>query len=434
MNTGEPGTENEGAFMKWSGLFRFALICMLIGTSTADAQFFNWDNPSSRSVALGGVETVGLGDPSEVVLNPAALTRAEQNLILTDIGFRRSRNKVISFDFKDSISNYGYDVIPNAGIVFDMNSRLLGIGIFVSTDSSRNLDFPRGGSQRYQVESTDFWGNSLDVGIGYHPVRDLAIGVSMGYRAAFARWERSESPIKNDPESPGHLDTRWEYDFRDTAGFKAAAGMIWSPSYRFELGLSYHPPLAYHFKTDLTVELPDILGGANFKTEVEDLRVTIPQEARLGLHWITTERLDLFAEVAWTQYSQLDDIDLKNEDPHEPVVPVELNLPIDLKDCWSFHGGFEFILSDRIKLRTGAFYATETAGSGSMDSLLFPSGTRYGFSGGVCIRFVRFGMDVTSGQNRMFQENMTGSSYPFPFAGDHRVQDMFIRIGMRWLF
>ncbi|MBN1553005.1 outer membrane protein transport protein [bacterium] len=409
------------------------ILTIFILTLPANAQYFHANYSSSRSTALGGVFAAGFNDASATILNPAVLPKVERSQIMFDSNVSQSEISLYPDNsYSDIESEANPTLAPYIGFVWNMNSRLAGFGASISTSDRYHMKFNSGGMQRYQLKELDFNAISFDVAIGYIPVRDLSIGVRLGYRIGLSEISFYRNPFGNEPSSPREFDINWKYKFEDFSGFNSVLGLIWSPSYRFDIGLTYQPPLAYHYSTSLTVNLPEILGENEFRRSVEDLRITVPQEACMGLHWIATERIDFYFDIAWSQFSQMDPMELKVDKPVFPQIPESFEIPIDFNDCWHVHTGLEIITSELITLRFGTFYMSDFIDNQN-ESLILAGGSRTGITAGLGMNISRIKIDLSSGYTIMRKHQITGANLPISLQGDLESNQKFIQLGISWL-
>jgi len=406
------------------------MVTVFLAGISVQAQMMLYSFASPRSMALGGVKTTGFTDAANMSLNPASLPKVEQSQTMITMGSILSKTTFTSnSSHLDTDSDDTLNIAPFLGVAWDMSSRLVGLGVSVSVFDSYRIRFPANGAQRYQGTELTYYSGSVDFGIGFIPSRDFAIGMKIGYLAARADWTRKQNAFGTDPDSDPTFDADWETSFSATEDFNFSVGMIWTPSYRFELGVTYRPPLAHHFDADLKVNLPEIQGNADFSSELKNIRITIPQEARIGFHWISSERLDIYMDAVWTQYSQMDSVEFTAKTYHEPGLPRKFNIPVDLKDEFRLHGGVEILASSLAIFRLGGFFATET-GQPDYETAILPSGERYGVTAGTGFRYSQFAVEFAIGKSWMKDHPITGTELPFALEGNISNDDYFASLSL----
>ena len=405
--------------------------CILF--SNANAQFTYYPFASTHSTALGGVMATGLSEASNIILNPAALPEVEQTQMQLVTSFQFNDLRFTPSDYSGSAdSNSSLSFCPTASIAFDMNSRIVGLGMSISTFENYHTSFPADGYQRYQINQFDFTSGSVDFAIGYIPVRDLSLGLKIGYLTGLGEWDRSQNSLGSEIDLPSEYDVDWKIKFKSTSDLNLSGGVIWSPSYRFELGATYRPNLAYHFKPSMAVHFPDSLGGSVIKSDLADIRMRIPQEARLGMHWIASERIDLYLDTVWTEYSKIETIQFSADNPAEPMLPADVFIPMKCNDVYRIHSGIEFVLTHQFNLRFGGFFASPLIDD-SNATVLFPSGSKIGINAGLGILFPRFSIDIALGHNFTGTNKIDGMNFPYPISGELETSDNYLQLGIKWM-
>ncbi|MBN1296340.1 outer membrane protein transport protein, partial [bacterium] len=226
---------------------------------------------------------------------------------------------------------------------------------------------------------------------------------------------------------------RYALDMDSAADWSALVGVIWSPSYRFEAGLTYRPAMAYHFSPDIQVTLPEIMGGTTITSSAQDLRVDIPQEVRLGCHWLASERLDIYFDAGWTQYSTMETLEITANDPLSPYIERKFSIPMEFEDVWHGHLGLEYLASGLLTLRIGGYYYSE-AGQPEYESTLSPKGERFGITGGAGIHLFEWEIDLAAGQTIYPSRRVTGSATPLALTADTEFSEIFGSVAVRYRF
>ncbi|GEM_PF-5743373 len=371
------------------------------------AQFRYPNQTGAHSLALGGAGVGGLMDSYTGLLNPASIVKINETRIAFQSTFEKSQTTIemIGTGYRETgDTSDSLQMAPSVASVLNFGSSMFSMGIYAHTRENTRLDFGNETLFRYHLREFRFNATSLDISLGVIPIPNFAFGINLGYLHAEASAMRKESPFINSSDPDSELDVRWNAEFEDIAEFFPSAGMLWSPNYRFDLGFVFQPPAAYHFKGDLAVTIPESLGGTTYRTDLEKLRVTIPGSLQLGTHWIASDRMDVFTDVRWTQFSQVDDMNLVMESPRDPVIPFENRSRVDLNDRWSLHAGAEFMASDRVTVRLGGFHSTEVSDD-TNNSILWAYPAQTGVSAGLDLKFLGWDLEfsaqhVFSGKSR----------------------------------
>ena len=416
-------------FFKLFGIWFFAII---LSSPRLFAQYFPYSFQSSRSMALGGVSSTGFDEAFTTLLNPASLTKLSQNRIALN-----SQIGITSWDFESKTGSIKTDdsllISPGLAAGFRTGSSLIGLGLSISSFDNLRMKFPENEFQRYQLNEFALQSGSFDVGLGFMPRNGLSFGLRVGYRVGMATWERMINPFEDNPSDTSSFEYTLLIDGEDFEGLNGEIGMIWSPNYRFEIGLSYQPTMSYHFDSDIEAQLPPILGGATLSSGLEEIRVNIPMEAILGIHWIASERVDCYFDVAWKQYSSIDDIEIKAKKPITPFISETYKIPVDYRDELRIHTGFEIIATPAITLRFGGYYASPVS-EDDEQFLVKSIPDRFGFTSGIGFELARLKLDLAGGYNLSNQQKIHNEMDVYSLTGDLESSRFFINMGVSWTF
>lgn len=404
------------------------LLAVIIPAASAQAPFFTGSSP--RSMALGGVGSTGFDEPSAMHLNPAGLMDIERFSLNAGLA-STYLDGTVDADETSSSTDDAFTIMPGVSGAVNLGSRLVAAGFSLNTFDYQHVSFPADAVNRYQGTEMLLYSGGFDAALGFMPIRNWAFGFKVGYMAAHAEWNRTLNPFPENPDPSVDIDVRM--DMNSTTDWNALLGVIWSPSYRFEAGLTYRPPLAYHFEPDIEVKLPEILGGTTLGSGAKELRVEIPQEIRLGFHWLASERIDLYLDAGWTNYGSLDDMEITAEDPKAPFIFEKLKIPVDMDDVWHGHVGLEYLASGLLTLRFGGFYYS-AGGNEAYELSLFPQGERYGFTAGLGIHLFEWDIDLAGGQSILETRRVTGSETPFPLTAETDYTNTFGAVSVRYRF
>ena len=385
--------------MRASQLLVLSAIFALLIPFPAVQAAYPWSTGTGlRSAALGGVTSTGFAESSSILANPAALTKLEQSEMQLCLG-----THIIDSSFNpdngwsSAESDFEPYLVPFAGYVLNFGSRLFSMALSVSTFENYTVKFPVNGIQRYQLTEMKMLTGAFDVALAFVPTQELSFGVKVGYLAGTTKWSRAVSPFGSDPSGSGDMDYLETLEFETEADLNLSAGMIWSPIYRFELGLTYQPPLAYHYDPEISVSLPEAMGNTKITRGLKKERITIPQTASLGIHWIAGERMDLYLDAVWTQYSDFELFRLDVERVYPPFIQRRYEYSVDFDDEWRIHAGCEVVASDLMTVRLGAYYSSAVSSSEELSTVIFPTGEDFGVTLGMGMTFNRIIIDVAGG-------------------------------------
>lgn len=408
---------------------------MLVGLSStgasAQSPMFTWSSP--RSIALGGVSTTGFKEPATMHLNPAALVEIERFTMSSGLAGNVHDQSITMSDSTNTENLIQPAMAPHVTAAVNFGSRLVCAGFSLNTFDTYRMYLPGDSMARYQGTDLTLYSGGFDVALGFMPIRDLAFGFKLGLMGAKAGWNRRVSPFNNDPDPD--FDMRWNLDMETTSEYSVLVGAIWSPGYRFKLGMTYRPEMRYQFDSTIETELPDPMGGERISSGTRPVNVTIPQELRLGFHWLASERMDLYMDLGWTQNSGIDPVVIEADDPKPPYIDPKLTVPFRQDDAWHGHLGLEYMVSGFFTLRAGGFYYT---GSDRPDysNVMIPDSAHWGVTSGVGFHFFEWDIDVAGGWIDYDPISMNGSAYPaqLRLSADKDVSQYTGAVSVRYHF
>jgi long-subunit fatty acid transport protein len=406
-----------------------ALLWMTCQCAGAQSPMFVWSSP--RSMALGGVTSTGFDEPANMHMNPASLIKIERLTISSGLSSSLIDAEIDPVGRPAISSRFTPAMAPHVTGAINFGSRLVSAGISLNTFDSYRIRLPSDEATRFQGTDLMLYAGGLDIALGFMPIQDLSFGFKIGLLGSYAKWERRTNPFPSDPDSD--FDINWKLKMHSLSDLSVLTGVMWTPGYRFTTGLTYRPPMKYRFDSDITVGLPDIMGGANISSKTRAVSVTIPQEIKWGFHWLASERIDLYMDLGWTQYSSVDSVNIQADDPKPPYIPSVTSVPMNLKDVWHGHIGAEFMLSGFFTLRTGAFYQTES-GDPDYNVSLVSRDACWGATAGFGFHFFEWDIDAAFGRIQYDSDRINGSKLPFPLSADTSVSQYVASVSLRYHF
>lgn len=140
-----------------------------------------------------------------------------------------------------------------------------------------------------------------------------------------------------------------------TPGFGWNVGVLYSIDEHTRFSLAYRSAVDQHVTGDADFTVPDaaalIVSTGAFADTTLHSDVTLPASASLGA-FHNYGRLDLMADLTWTQWSTFDELRIKYDNPDQPdSVTTE-----DYQDQWRVAVGGRYRVSETLLLRAGTAY------------------------------------------------------------------------------
>jgi long-subunit fatty acid transport protein len=407
-------------------LIVFLLVCADLN---AQSPPFSWASP--RSMALGGVTATGFDEPANMHTNPASLFEIERFTVSAGVAGNMMRGRVKPEGGKVVETEASPMFSPSITAGINFGARLVSAGISLNTFDAFQVRLPDDAATRYQGTNITLFSGGLDLAFGFMPFQDWAFGVKAGLMGSHSQWERRINPFPDSPDPA--FDMKWKLKMKSLSDISFLGGVLWSPSYRFKTGLTYRPQMRYDMDTEMFTSLPENMGGVTISSGTRNVRLVIPQEAKMGFHWIASERIDLYLDIGWTEYSSMESRVIRADDPKPPYIPAETTLPVRMKDVWHGHIGIEYMVSGFVTLRAGGFYYTESGQPGYGLSLV-PVSAQQGITAGIGLDLFEWHIDASAGQAQYESADITGSNLPFPLTAESEYSRYFAAVSVTYSF
>ena len=336
----------------------------------------NLNGNGSKAIGMGGA-FVGLADDfSAVFWNPAGLTQMTE----------------------PSLGLFVTDIIPSGGYEFD----LLGID---ATPESKNyfsgaLGFFKPLSEKVVVGIYGYVPSALGVtwdgselavlsdGIAYEwetlvaivtvsptiavKVTDkLSLGASLNLIYGLSKLSR-----------PGL--GQYEEDLNGTA-FGATLGMLFKPTDKFSIGLTFKAPMKAKLSGDATMAGAPLLGLPG--TDDAEREVTWPMWIGAGIAFKPNDKLTFTADVQYTNWEKMDNLPITYSNAGWILFFEDASrLELQWEDTVQLRFGVEYKVSDSFALR-GGFYTDPTPSPKATQTILLPE---------ISYNFVTFGFGYST--------------------------------------
>lgn len=202
------------------------------------------------------------------------------------------------------------------------------------------------------MQINDAW--SFGVGVDYQTI-DAELTNAINYTAVVAQVAPAlvgaAAGLQGTSRVEGD-DSAWGWD----------AGVLFTPTERTRIGLSYRSAIKYHVSGDATITAPAsgngsvaaIIAGARAGTLADgpvSLDVELPASARISLVQRVGEAFELLADAQWTEWSSVQELRVVRTNG----VTLALT-PEAWENSWRYAVGANFKLNDAWKLKAGLAY------------------------------------------------------------------------------
>jgi long-chain fatty acid transport protein len=190
-------------------------------------------------------------------------------------------------------------------------------------------------------------------------------------------------------------------------GFGATAGVLVKASDMLSFGATIRTPNRVKFSGDASLSNVDLLGfKESSEAETVSPHLTFPLWIAGGVAFRPLSGLTLTGDLQWTQWSTLDQIELKFIDPYWSLFMTatgENKMHLEWKDALQIRFGAEYWLRENLAIRGGYYYDPTPTPDKTMNFLLpsytfnvFTVGLGYTLNGLV----IDLGLEFLAGKGR----------------------------------
>ncbi len=404
--------------MKTQRMFAFALLALLGLSPLAQANGLNLNSLGSRALSMGGA-FVGLADDySAIFWNPAGMAQFDKNYL--------------GFYFTDVIpsSTYLLQVPSQVGLVTVVDAKtqskhylsgllayyhpindylVAGIGVYIPSGLGSAWD---GSDFTGLSNNTPYeWESKVGLvtispALSYKINETISVGAALNINYGMFSMKRWAGNTEL-PQPPYELDLGQYEMSLNGWGFSVTAGVLVKPSEMFSFGFTLRTPNRVKFSGDTSLSNVDLLGfKETSEAETVSPHLTFPLWIAGGVAFRPLPSLTLTGDLQWTQWSTLDQIELKFIDPYWNLFMVasgENKMHLEWDDALQIRLGAEYRFNDSFALRGGYYYDPTPTPDKTMNFLLpsytfnvFTAGLGYSLNGLV----IDFGFEFLSGKGR----------------------------------
>ncbi len=308
-------------------MLRLLSLCVLTLAVTAQASGFYFGDNGAKAMTQGGAFTAQADDLTAMFYNPAGLTQLRGFSFLADLQILRHQvtysrqdpgwdpNNPSSLINTVSSQEAPY-LLPFFGVSygFAIGPRTLTVGLgLIAPPSQGRYDYPapnyaqRDGCmsgmscyeerpnkfapQRYALVNTDILIAYPTLSVAFDPFPWLQVGASLQLTVSHFKQQQVlyggdvllDNPQRQLLENPDY-DAMVTIDLPGQVGVTGIFGVMVRPTDWLSFGASIRPPINFHARGKMTVELPQYFqgAGATVKGDTATLDMTMPLELKVG--------------------------------------------------------------------------------------------------------------------------------------------------------
>lgn len=359
---------------------RMLVLALVLATSTAYAGGTVRPNSiSARGVGMGGAWAAWADDATAIYFNPGALDTVNSHVMLGGefvIGPRSYTPLAADGTYGEPQKMTIASPVPSLGVVGrfaddGQPSRFtLGLGLW-NTFGGR-VSYPKTGMPALDV--TQDLCIEVNGGVGFHVSDRFSIGAAVRLGIGFFHIESTMNPFDANLSSNG-------------VGAGMTVGALFRPTDTLRVGVNWRSPLRITTKGSGTVVSST---GVPENLQVEHGQ-NWPQQVQLGLGVQASRALKLAAQVDWSQWSQIDTIEVlfpNGELPNQIY-------PAYWRDNWTARLGADYTVNNAFALRGGTYYDTQAVPDATLERQ-YSDSDKVGLSVGASVYAGRWRVDFAA--------------------------------------
>ncbi len=329
----------------------------------------------ARATGMGGAFVSVADDPSALFWNPAGLGLCEGTMLMKSSAF------IAPYSYyeadgatDDDKSTTTVQMIPNLFFTHNFNDSVsMGLGYYV----------PFGLGQRWKDDATLNYNSTrseislsnLQAGASFRLADGFIVGA--GLANGFAKMNTKSYSIVI-PDGGTFPSEAYVKAWGEGSGVSGNMGFLWLPSENWTVGGVWRSETNIKFKGDVDI------GSNAFSTFDREISMDFifPQTACLGGSYSGFDRWLLSGQVDWVNWSRIDTITQKLDDPvtffspPATVIPTdEIEISRDWKDRYIFRVGAEYEVTPEFTLRGGYMWDPSPVPAETLDPLMFDVST-----------------------------------------------------------
>lgn len=374
------------SFMKKSAA-ALVLTGVAAATSTALAAGFQLTEQSSLGAgrAYAGAGIVG-DDLSAVHYNPAGMTLLE--------GTRFQAGGVwiaLNADYSgnDGSSENGRlkgQMIPAGYVTHQVNDKIW-LGFAMTVPFGMGTEYDKNWAENQRGTDAKIYTFDMNPNIAWKVSEFLSVGAGVSVQYAKAKLGMGLKSPELAAINDGYLGhgkiegDSWDWGFN--------LGVMISPTDKLRFGLAYRSSIEHDAEGDFTFSNGQG-PAANFNGYVFNMTTSIetPDTVMLTGTWETTDRLRLSGLIRWANWSDFDELKIKNSVPGQVDnlsggMFREKTVINEWQDTWLFSVGADYRINDAFTIRGGLAYETSPIDDQSTRMAVIPDTDRIWFSLGA---------------------------------------------------
>ena len=370
----------------------FLTLTLAALSSTAFAGGYRVALQGVRQAALGGTAVTHTKDASVAFYNPAGLAFIDAKLSIAAgvFGVKSEANWQDPLTLHKATTDNKLST-PLYFAVSYKPTENLAIGVSVATPFGSSLTWPSDWENRANITEIELMAINVQPTISYKFADWFSLGAGFIYTHGSATLNKVQTVAGN--------DVNLKLEDKDAHGLGFNIGAMFKPGDKFSLGLAYRSNVdakANYGKVTWSNVPAGLATNPSFQTTEWNTVLPLPSEFTAGVAYKFTPKFEMFADVAWQNWTRYDALTINLYNP-ETGFATQSSSTKNWKDNTVYRVGAEYTFTDMIQGRLGYTYDKSPV-PGQYWSSETPSTNLHTFGGGVGILFKSgFNLDLFAG-------------------------------------
>lgn len=301
-----------------------------------------------------------------------------------------------------------FSPIGNAFIAIPVLPQRLTIGAGVYVPYAAALEFPDEGAQKWQLQRALIVSTNVTASAGFQLTPTLAIGAGLSYVGGLAEFRKyqdfaglaeirdgfASENIRQDtdfgPNAPAQvrelntLSRRFSFTRGLSNGVSFNAGLLFNPSPKLRLGLTYQHGAAMNYKGKFALDMNDPFftrdlaeQGLKYRSLVAgdaNLKFSLPKRITLGAAYTLTERLTLDGFLSYILYSEFREFVVETSSPDlaQPELGISDRVTVRLPRNWNntvwLQAGARYKINEKLTATGSVGYQSPASPDSTIDA------------------------------------------------------------------
>ena len=359
----------------------FLTLALVALSSSAFAGGYRVALQGVRQAALGGTAVTHSRDASVAFYNPAGLAFVDAKLSIAAGGFgvKSEANWQDPLTLNSSVTDNKISTPVYLAVSYKPTDDLA-IGLSVATPFGSSLTWPENWENRANITEIELMAFNIQPTVAYKFTDWFSIGLGFIYTHGSATLNKVQTIAGN--------DIKLKLEDKDAHGLGFNIGVMFKPSEKLNLGLAYRSNVdanANYGKITWSGVPSGLSTNTTFQTTQWRTVLPLPSEFTAGISYKFTERFQMFADVAWQNWTRYDNLTIELQNPQTGFTAESVSVK-NWKDNTVYRVGAEYTFSDIVQGRLGYYYDGSPVPSSYWSSET-PSTNLHGFTAGLGFNF-----------------------------------------------